>query len=51
MKETYKVKAPKSIIIGDPWYFEQYSGDELDRLTVMESVPPWLRKATRTCET
>lgn len=50
MKETYKVKAPKSIIIGDPWYFEQYSGDELDRLTVMESVPPWLNEARVTLE-
>lgn len=50
MKETYKVKAPKSIIIGDPWYFEQYSGDELDRLTVMETVPPWLNEARVTLE-
>lgn len=50
MKETYKVKAPKSIIIGDPWYCEQYSGDELDRLTVMETVPPWLNEARVTIE-
>ncbi len=35
MKETYKVKTPKKIIFGDPWYFEQYSGEELQRLENM----------------
>lgn len=39
MKETYKVKTPKKIIFGDPWYFEQYSGEELQRL-VVDLNPP-----------
>lgn len=39
MKETYKVKTPRKIIFGDPWYFEQYSGEELQRL-VVDLNPP-----------
>ncbi len=39
MKENYKVKTPKKIIFGDPWYFEQYSGEELQRL-VVDLNPP-----------
>lgn len=34
MKETFKIKPPKRIAIGDPWYYERYQGKELDRLTV-----------------
>ena len=34
MKEIYSVKLPKHIVFGDPWYFERYSGEELNRLIV-----------------
>ena len=34
MKETYKVKLPKHIVIGDPNYFKEFTGSELERLTV-----------------
>ena len=34
MKETYKVKLPKRIVIGDPNYFKEFTGSELERLTV-----------------
>ncbi len=34
MKETYKVGVPKHIMVGDPWYFERKSGEELARLIV-----------------
>ncbi len=39
MKETYKVSTPKQIKFGDPWYYEQYSGKELERL-VVDLKPP-----------
>ena len=45
MKETYKVKPPKHITIGDPWYFDKFTGDELKRLTVDEDIPPHLTEA------
>ncbi len=32
IKETYRVRTPKNIIIGDPWYFEKYEGEKLDKL-------------------
>lgn len=34
MKETFKIKPPKRIAIGDPWYYEMFEGKELERLTV-----------------
>ena len=36
MKELYKVKVPKHLKIGDPWYFKREEGSELERLTVDE---------------
>lgn len=39
MKETYSVKCPKHIVWGDPWYFERYKGEELDKL-VINIYPP-----------
>ena len=39
MKETYYVKLPKHIVFGDPWYFEEYSGEKLDSL-VVDMNPP-----------
>ena len=41
MKETYSVKPPKHIEIGDPWYFKMFKGDELDRLTVRKYIEPF----------
>lgn len=38
MKETYKVKTPDNIIIGDPWYFDMEKS-EVERLTVNISPP------------
>lgn len=38
-REIYSVKTPKRIIFGDPLYFEQYTGDELDRL-IVDVQPP-----------
>ena len=32
MKEIYSVKLPKHIVFGDPWYFERYSGEEIEKL-------------------
>lgn len=40
MKETYKVKTPKYISVGDPSYFENLNGDELNRLTLAMPIPP-----------
>ncbi len=39
MKETYKVKTPKKIVFGDPYYFEEFTGEKLERLTVDYSPP------------
>lgn len=50
MKETYKVKVPKHIKVGDPWYFKQYSGSELERLTVDNDIPSHLSEARVTLE-
>lgn len=50
MKETYKVKVPKHIKVGDPWYFEKYNGDKLKRLTVDEDIPSHLTEARVTLE-
>lgn len=50
MKETYKVKVPKHIKVGDPWYFKQYSGSELERLTVDNDIPSHLTEARVTLE-
>lgn len=36
MKEIYSVKLPKHIVFGDPWYFERYSGEELNRLLLFK---------------
>ncbi len=38
MKETYKVKTPNKIVIGDPWYFKM-ERSEVERLTVNFSPP------------
>ena len=45
MKETYKVKVPKHIKVGDPWYFEKYAGEKIKRLTVDEDIPSHLTEA------
>lgn len=37
--ETYKVKLPQQIQIGDPWYYEQFQGKKLDSL-VVDINPP-----------
>lgn len=50
MKETYKVKVPKHIKVGDPWYFQMYSGDKLERLTVDKDIPSHLTEARVTLE-
>ena len=34
MEKVTKVKCPKHIILGDPLYFEEYTGRELKRLVV-----------------
>ncbi len=39
MKETYCVTTPRKLVFGDPWYFEQYSGEKLARL-VVDLEPP-----------
>ena len=39
MKELYKVKPPKRVILGDPKYFEQFSGAKLHRRIVDFKVP------------
>ena len=39
MKEIYSVKCPRKIVFGDPWYFERYEGEQLDKLTVNLSPP------------
>ena len=45
MKEIYKVKTPKEIVFGDPFYFETMSGSELNRLTADFTVPQKLSEA------
>ena len=45
MKETYRIKPPKHISIGDPWYYEKYKGADLQRLTVDFLVPRHLSSA------
>ena len=45
MKETYRVRPPKHINIGDPWYREKYQGSDLQRLTVDFLVPRHLSSA------
>lgn len=50
MKETYSVKPPKHIKIGDPWYFTQFKGDELTRLTVDKSIHPFYSACRVTLE-
>ena len=39
MKEIYKVKPPKRVILGDPKYFEQFSGAKLRKRIVDFKVP------------
>ena len=41
-KETYYVKHPSRITFGDPYYFEQFRGDKLRRLTYDLKVPEWM---------
>ena len=41
-KETYRVKHPSRITFGDPYYFEQFRGDKLRRLTYDLKVPDWM---------
>lgn len=50
MKETYKVKPPEYVSMGDPWYFEQYTGDELERLTLQQAIHPFYNAARVTIE-
>ena len=50
MKETYKVKLPKHITIGDPNYFEEFTGSELERLTVDYDTPKHFTDARVTLE-
>ena len=50
MKETYKVKLPKHIVIGDPSYFRDFSGSELERLTVDYDGPKNFTDARVTIE-
>lgn len=38
-KEIYKVKCPKKIIVGDPLYFEEYTGEKLKKLTACYKPP------------
>lgn len=45
MRETYRIKPPKHISIGDPWYYEKYQGEELRKLTVDFLVPKHLSSA------
>ena len=45
MRETYRVKPPKRICIGDPWYYEKYQGSDLKKLTVDFLVPKHLSSA------
>ena len=45
MKETYSVKPPESIIIGDPWYFETCEGAKLEKLIVNKSILPFYTAA------
>ncbi len=39
MKETYKVKTPRRIVLGDPKYFEQFNGAKL-RKRIVDFKPP-----------
>ena len=41
-KEIYRVKHPDRITFGDPYYFEQFHGDKLRRLTYDLKVPDWM---------
>ena len=41
-KEIYRVKHPDRITFGDPYYFEQFHGDKLRRLTCDLKVPVWM---------
>ena len=41
-KEIYRVKRPDRITFGDPYYFEQFRGDKLRRLTYDLKVPDWM---------
>ena len=50
MKELYKVKVPKHLKIGDPWYFKREEGSELERLTVDEDIPAHFDQARVTLE-
>ena len=50
MKETYKVKPPEYVSMGDPWYFEKYTGDELERLTLQQAIHPFYNAARVTIE-
>ena len=50
MKELYKVKVPKHLKIGDPWYFKREEGAELERLTVDEDIPAHFDQARVTLE-
>ena len=50
MKEIYKVKVPKHLKIGDPWYFKREEGAELERLTVDEDIPAYFDQARVTLE-
>ena len=41
-KEIYRVKHPDRITFGNPYYFEQFHGDKLRRLTCDLKVPDWM---------
>ncbi len=43
-QEEFKVDCPRKIVVGDPLYFEEYSGERLRRLTAYYA-PPWYFEA------
>lgn len=32
MKETYKVKCPRNIVWGDPWYMVKFEGEQIENI-------------------
>lgn len=43
-QEEFRVDCPRKIVVGDPLYFEEYSGERLRRLTAYYA-PPWYFEA------
>ncbi len=50
-QEEFRVDCPRKIVVGDPLYFEEYSGERLRRLTAYYAPPRYFEARVILTET